>query len=290
MTCIFNYFFNCLNSNISTMRSKAWFCLYIILYDYNQQHNIEKFLSESDLFSETNVELILVHISQFKSLDQTQLLIKQTLSETCHFETNISLLHYSIRFIIDNCHTNSTDDHLLLSNLARALNRRHSILYLLIQYDKQEKHCQLIEKYFHLIISMLITKLQYSLKNPIEITSNNHQDEQLSSNTQTYLVLPNFNQEQINLIKQFEHQMNIKNEFSWSINLNKQYIQIDSILIELLIIFLAYFDFKNSNIQRLKQLAELLQQFLLNQNSTPCFTTIKQFNPPIPIKQSQEEV
>jgi hypothetical protein len=84
--------------------------------------------------------------------------------------------------------------------------------------------------------------------------------------------------------------MNIKEDFSWSINMNKQYVQIDSILIELLIIFLAYFDFKNSNSQNLKQLAELLQQFILNQNSTPCFTTIKQFNPPVPIKQSQDEV
>jgi len=227
------------------MRSNAWLCLYIILHDNNQSYNIENLLLKFDQLSETNIQLILSNISQFKSLEKTQLLIKQTLSETCHFETNISLLHYSILFIIDNCSINSNNDQILLSNIARALTRRHSILYLLIQYDKQEKNCQLIEKYFHFILSLLINKLQYSLKNPIEINLNENYDEQLSINIQTYLVLPNFNQELIHLIKQLQNYINIKEDFSWSINMNKQYIQIDSILIELLIIFLAYLDFNN---------------------------------------------
>ncbi|CAF0990756.1 unnamed protein product [Rotaria sordida] len=83
--------------------------------------------------------------------------------------------------------------------------------------------------------------------------------------------------------------MNINDDYSWIINMNKHYIQIDSILIELLLTFLAYFDFNNTNIKTLNDLANLLQQFFLNTNSTLCFTTIKQFNPPTPIKQTQEE-
>jgi hypothetical protein len=272
------------------MRSNAWLCLYIILNEHNTILNIENFLSKSDQLPEGHIELILSTISQFKSLDKTQLLIKQTLSETCHFETNIYFLHYSIIFIIDNCHIESIDDNILLSNLARALNRRHSILYLLIQYDKKEKNSKLIEKYFHFMIVMLIKKLQHSLKHPIEITSDDTHDEQSSTNIQTYLMLPNFNQEQINLIKQLQLHMNIQDDFQWIVNKAKRYIQIDSILIEFLLIFLAYLDFNNQKMKTLNQLANLLQQFFLNQNCLPCFTTIKQFNPPIPIKQIQEEV
>ena len=88
-----------------------------ILHDNNQFHNIDNLLLKSDQLSEINIELILSNISKFKSLDKTQLLIKQTLSETCHFETNKCLLHYSIIFIIDNCHIDSQNDNLLLSNL-----------------------------------------------------------------------------------------------------------------------------------------------------------------------------
>ncbi|UJR27826.1 hypothetical protein I4U23_009094 [Adineta vaga] len=173
MTCIFNYFLNCLNSNISTMRSNAWLCLYIILNDHSQMPNIENLLSKSDPIPEPNLELILTKISQFKSLEQIQSLIKQTLSETCHFETNIYFLHYSIIFIIDHCQLNSTSDLLLLANLARALN--------------------------------------------------------------------------------------------------------------------PYFDFNNQKTKNLHDLANLLQEFFLNTNSTPCFSTIKQINRPLPIKQNQEE-
>ncbi|CAF5227355.1 unnamed protein product, partial [Rotaria magnacalcarata] len=50
-----------------------------------------------------------------------------------------------------------------------------------------------------------------------------------------------------------------------------------------------YFDFNNSKLKALADSASLLQQFFLNIQSTPCFTTIKQFNPPVPVKQSQEE-
>jgi hypothetical protein len=250
------------------MRSNAWLCLYIILHDNHQLHNIESLLSKSDQLSETNIELILSTISQFKSLDQTQSLIKQILSETCQFETNIFLLHYSILFIIDNCHIDSPNDQLLLSNFARALNRRHSILYLLIQYDKREKNCKLIEKYFHLMISMLIKKLQVTFKNPIEINSDENSDGSSSTNIQTYLILPNLNQDQIKLIKELQIQMNIKDDFPWIIQTN----------------------INNQKNQVLNQLAYLLQEFFLNPKSTPCFTTIKQFNPPIPIKQTQDEV
>jgi hypothetical protein len=272
------------------MRTNAWLCLYIILHDHNQLHSIEHLLSKSDQLPEANIELILTIISQFKSLDKIQLLIKQTLSETCHFETNIYFLHYSVIFIIDNCQIDSNNDILLLSNLARALNRRHSILYLLIQYDRQEKNFKLIEKYFHFMINMLIKKVQYSLKYPIEIQSNDNSDEQLSATIQTYLMLPNLNQEQLNIIKQLQSHMNINDDFQWEINMNKHYVEINSILIEFLLIFLAYFDFDNQKLKSLNDLACLLQQFFLNINCTPCFTTIKQFNPPIPIKQSQEEV
>lgn len=272
------------------MRSNAWLCLYIILHDNNQIANIEDLLLKFDQLSESNIELILSNISQFKSLEKTQLLIKQTLSETCRFETNISLLHYSILYIINNCSIDSIDDQNLLSNLSSALTHRHSILYLLIQYDKQEKTCQLIEKYFHLFIFLLINKLQYSLKNPIEINTTENYDEQITSTNQTYLVLQNFNQESIHLIKQLQSLMNIKNDFTWIINTNKIYIQIDSILIEFLIIFLAYLDLSNQKNSNLIQIANLFQEFFLNQNSLPSFTTLKQFNPPIPIKQVQEEV
>ena len=272
------------------MRLNAWLCLYIILNDHNQMISIENLLSQSDQLSEGNIELILTIISQFKSLDKTQLLIKQTLSETCHFETNIYFLHYSILFILDNCQINSTHDILLLSNLARALNHRHSILYLLIQYDKQDKHFKLIEKYFHFMINMLIKKLKYSIKYPIEIHSNDTHDESLLTNIQTYFVLPNLNQEQLNIIKQLQNYLNIKDEFLWICDMNKHYLEIDSILMELLIIFLAYFDFNNQKLKGLNELANLLQQLLLNENCTPCFMTIKQFNTPVPIKQSQEEV
>ncbi|CAF3950884.1 unnamed protein product [Rotaria sordida] len=292
MTCILNYFFNCLNSNISTMRSNAWLCLYIILNDNYHIQNIENFLLKFDQLPETYIELILSTITQLKSLEQIQLLVKKTLSETCQFETNISFLHYSIIFIIDNCHIDSNDDIILLSNIARALNRRHSILYLLIQYDKQEKNLKLIEKFFHFMIIMLIKKIQYSLKYPIIINNdeNVNNDENLFiNNIQTYLVLSNLNNEQINIIKQLQIFMNINDDYSWIINMNKHYIQIDSILIELLLTFLAYFDFNNTNIKTLNDLANLLQQFFLNTNSTLCFTTIKQFNPPTPIKQTQEE-
>ncbi|CAF2849126.1 unnamed protein product [Rotaria sp. Silwood2] len=272
------------------MRSNAWLCLYIILNDNHEIQNIENLLSKYDQLPEIYIELILSTITQFKSLDQTQLLIKQTLSETCQFEINISFLHYSIIFIIDNCHIDSNNDIILLSNIAKALNRRHSILYLLIQYDKHEKNSKLIEKFFHFIIRMLIKKLQYSLKNSIDINNDQNYDEQLSTNIQTYLMLPNLNQEQINIIKQLQISMNINDDYQWIVNMNKHYIQIDSILIELLLIFLAYFDFNNTKIKTLNDLANLLQQFFLNTNSTPCFTTIKQFNPPIPVKQVQEEV
>ncbi|CAF2351687.1 unnamed protein product [Rotaria sp. Silwood2] len=271
------------------MRSNAWLCLYIILNDNHEIQNIENLLSKYDQLPEIYIELILSTITQFKSLDQTQLLIKQTLSETCQFEINISFLHYSIIFIIDNCHIDSNNDIILLSNIAKALNRRHSILYLLIQYDKHEKNSKLIEKFFHFIIRMLIKKLQYSLKNSIDINNDQNYDEQLSTNIQTYLMLPNLNQEQINIIKQLQISMNINDDYQWIVNMNKHYIQIDSILIELLLIFLAYFDFNNTKIKTLNDLANLLQQFFLNTNSTPCFTTIKQFNPPIPVKQVQEE-
>lgn len=272
------------------MRSNAWLCLYIILNDSHQNNNIENILSRFDQLPEGYIELILSAISQFKSLEKTQHLIKRTLSETCHFETNIFFLHYSIMFIIDNCHIDSKDDLLLLSNLARALNRRHSILYLLIQYDKKEKNSKLIEKFFHFITNMLIKKIQYTLKNPISIDTDETHDENVSTNVQTYLMLPNLNEEQINRIIQLETHMNIKDEFHWSINMNKHFIQIDSIFIELLLIFLAYFDFENPKMKTLNDLANLLQRFLLNPNSTPCFTTIKHFTQPIPIKQTQEEV
>ncbi|CAF3843439.1 unnamed protein product [Adineta steineri] len=289
MTCILNYFLNCLNSNISTMRSNAWLCLYIILNDNNQMPIIENLLLKSDQLTDTNIELILTIISKFKSLHKTQLLIKQILSETCHFETNIYYLHYSIIFIIDNCQIDSDNDIMLLSNLARALNHRHSILYLLIQYDRQEKNFKLIEKFFYFMTNMLIKQLQNSLKYPIEIQSDDISDEQELLNTKTYLILPNLNQEQLDIIKQLEIHMKITNSFLWSINMNKHYLQIDSVLIELLLIFLAYFDFNNPNMKHLNDLANLLQQFFLNTNSTPCFTKIKQFNQPIPIKQTQDE-
>ena len=290
MICILKYFFNCLNSNLSTMRSNAWRCLYIILNDHNQINNIENFLLKLDQLPDAYIELILSTIVQFKPLSQTQLLVKQTLSEICHFETNIYFLHYSIIFLIDNCHIDLNDDILLLSNLSRALNRRHSILYQLIQYDKKEKNSQLIEKFFHFITIMLIKKIQYSLKYPIEIDSNDNYEENLSTIIQIYLTLPNLNQEQVNIIKQLEIHMNVNDNYQWSADMNKHYVQIDSILIELLLIFLAFFDFNNSNTRTLNDLASLLQQFFLNINSTPCFTTIKQFNPPVPVKQSQCEV
>ncbi|CAF1294874.1 unnamed protein product [Rotaria magnacalcarata] len=289
MTCILNYFFNCLNSNISTVRTNAWLCLYIILNDNDQIQNIENLLSKFDQLPETYIELILSTITQFKSLDQTQLLVKQTLSETCHFETNIYILHCSTMYIIDNCHIDSNNDISLLSNLARALNRRHSILYLLIQYDRQEKNSKLIENFFHFIIIMLMKKIEYSLKHPIDINSDENYDEKFSTNTQTYLMLPGLNSEQINIIKQLENHVNLKDDYKWSTNMNKHYIQIDSVLIELLLIFLAYFDFNNSKLKALADSASLLQQFFLNIKSTPCFTTIKQFNPPVPVKQSQDE-
>ena len=288
MTCIFNYFFNCLNSNLSTMRSNAWLCLYLILDD--QIPPMEEFLPRSESLSERNIALILHKISQIKSLGQTQLFIKQTLAETCQFETNISFLHYSIRFILEHCRLDCQDDQRLLAKIARALTRRHSILYLLIQYDKQEKNCQLIEQYFHLFMSIFIRNLQQTLQNPIEISMENASNESSSSMKQTYLILQNFNEEQIDLFKQFESEMKMKSDFSWSIQLKKQYIPLESILLELLIIFLAYLDRNNPHLGRLNQFAQLLEQFLLNSHTSLSWTTIQQIDIPIPIKQNQPEV
>lgn len=288
MACIFSYFLNCLNSNISTMRSNAWLCLHIILNDHPQMSNIEAFLSRSDAIFEPNIELILTRLAQFKSLEQIQLLIKKTLSETSHFETNINVLHYSILFIIDHCQIDSANDLLLLSNLAQALNRRHSILYLLIQFDKQYK---LIEKFFHLMVQLLIKKVQFALHHPIHIESTgDHSDDQTSANVRVYLVLPNFNDEQIRIFKQFQKSLNIKDELKWTNQKDKRYIEIDSKLVELLLIFLAYFDFNNQQMKHVHELASLLQEFFLNTTSTPCFSTIKQISRPVPVKQNQEEV
>jgi hypothetical protein len=272
------------------MRSNAWLCLDIILDDHPITLPVETLLCKSDLLSEPNIELILTTISRFKSLEQTQRLIKQTLSEMCHFETNIHFLHYSIIFIIDHCQIDSNADILLLSNLARALHRRHSILYLLIQFDKQEKHFKLTEKVFRFMSHMLVRKAQHAVKHPIEIQSNDHADEQSVATTQTHLVLPSLNDEQINTLKQVQALSDIKEDFSWSVNTNKQYIEIDSTLVELLLIFLAYYDFTDQHMKNLNDLASALQQFFLSTDCTPCFTTIRQFNRPVPVKQSQAEV
>ena len=290
LTCIFNYFFNCLNSNISNMRSNAWLCLYLILDDQARPAEAFLFKSEKDEFSEGNLALILRNISQLKSLEATQLLIKQTLARTCEFEKKISLLNYSIRFVLEHCRLESTEDQQLLAHLARALTRRHSILYRLIQYDKQTKHGQLIEQYFHLFMSMFIQKLQNTLQNPIEISSENSSESASSSVQQTYLILPNFHQEQIDLVKQFENEMMMKKEFAYSSHSMKQYIPLDAILLELLIIFLAYFDSDNSTLQRLNHFAQLLQQFLLNPHWSLSWSTIEQIDIPIPIKQNQDQI
>ncbi|CAF1512845.1 unnamed protein product, partial [Adineta ricciae] len=287
MACIFSYFLNCSNSNISTMRSNAWLCLHIILSDHPQMSNIEALLSRSDSISEPNIELILTRLAQYKSLEQIQSLIKQTLSETCHFETNINVLHYSILFIIDHCQIESTNDLLLLSNLAQALNRRHSILYLLIQFDKQYK---LIEKFFHLMVQLLIKKVQFALHHPIHIESTgDNPNDQTPANVRVYLVLPNFNDEQIRIFKQLHKLSNIRDDLKWTNHKDKQYIEIDSKLVELLLIFLAYFDFNDQQLQHLHELASLIQEFFLNTSSTPYFCTMKQISRPIPVKQNQEE-
>ena len=288
MACIFSYFLNCLNSNISTMRSNAWLCLHIILNDHPQMSNIETLLSRSDSISEPDIELILTRLAQYKSLEQIQSLIKQTLSETCHFETNINVLHHSILFIIDHCQIESTNDLILLSNLAQALNRRHSILYLLIQFDKQYK---LIEKFFHLMMQLLIKKVQFALHHPIHIESTgDNLDEQTQANVRVYLVLPNFNDEQIRIFKQLHKSLNINDDLKWTNQKDKQYIEIDSKLVELLLIFLAYFDFNDQQLKHLHELASLIQEFFLNTSSTPYFSAMKQISRPIPVKQNQEEV
>ena len=287
MICILNYFFHCLNSNISSTRSNAWLCLYIILNDSSQITHVEDLLSQSESISESSIELILSTISQFHSLDRTQLLIKQTLCDTCQFETNSFLLHYSLVFIIDHCQVESVDDHLLLSNLARALVRRHTQLHLLVQHDREKKHSQMLTKFFHLIGRILLKKLEHALANPISVTTDRPHDDQLSSSTRSYLVLPNFNKEQVHTVKQLQEELEIRNDFVWSANASKLYIEIDSILIEFLLIFLAYSDAHNASPS---SIAHLLQQFLLSAHCSPCFTTIKQFNPPVPVKQSQAEV
>lgn len=288
MTCIFNYFFSCLNSNLSTIRANAWLCLYLILDD--QILSMEEFLSRSESLCERNIDLILQKISQMKSLNQSQLFIKQTLAETCQFETNISFLHYSIRFILEHSQLDNQDDQDLIAKIARALTRRHAILYLLIQYDKQEKNYQLIEQYFHLFISIFIRNLQQTLLNPIEISTENEPSSSSSRTKQTYLILPNFNQKQIDLLKEFQSELKMKSDFNWSIQSNKQYIPLESILLEFLIIFLAYLDTKNLHLERLNHFARLLEQFLLNSPTSLSWTTIEQIDIPIPIKHNPSEV
>ena len=290
MICILNYFFQCLNSKISAMRSNAWLCLYIILNDHPENQSIGQFLTQTDPLTDSNIHSILSTVAQFTSLDQTQLSIKQTLAETCQFETNIFLLHYAIVFILERFQKQSSADQQLLANLTRGIIRRHSILYLLIQYDKQEKSYQLIEKFFQLISTILIEKLHYALQHPIEITADHQNNEQLTSTTHTYLVLPTFTDEQIHLIQQLQTELKMSNAFVWSKDPRKHHIQLDSSLIEFLLIFLASFDLDHSKSQSVSKLANILQQLFLNTNCTPCFMTLRQFNPPVPIKQSSEEV
>jgi hypothetical protein len=272
------------------MRSNAWLCLYIILNDNSPAMPMEHILSQSDPFNERHIQLILSTISLFQSYDHVQLSIKQTLAETCQFETNVLLLHYSIVFIIDHVHSSLTSDHQLLANLARALIRRHSILYLLIQYDKQEKNYQLMKKFFHWMSSILLDKLRYAVDNPIELTGNSGNTDQWSHSTQTYLILPNFHLEQVQLVEQMRMHLNMSTNVSWSTNTNKHYLPVDSILIEFLLIFLASFDSQHAQSESVRDLAHLLQQFFLNRDCTPYFMTIKQFHPPVPIKHSQDEV
>ena len=272
------------------MRSNAWLCLYIILHDHPQSIQIEQLLTQADPLTDNNVHSILSTIAQFTSLDQTQLSVKQTLAETCLFETNIFLLHYAIVFILDHVQEQSTADQQLLANLTRGIIRRHSILYLLIQYDKQEKHYQLTKKFFHLISTILIEKLHHALHHPIEINTDHHNNEQLTSITHTYLILPTFTDEQVHLIQQLQKELNLSKTLIWSKDLKKHYIQLDSSLIEFLLIFLASFDFDHSQSQSVHELANILQKLFLNTNCTPCFMTLKQFNAPVPIRQSLDEV
>ena len=272
------------------MRSNAWLCLYIILNDHPESNSIEQFLTQSEPLTDSNIHSILSTIAQFTSLDQSQLSIKQTLAETCQFETNIFLLHYAIVFILDYFQEQSTADQQLLANLTRAIIRRHSILYLLIQYDEQEKSYQLIEKFFRLISKILIEKLHYALQHPIEITNDHQNNEQLTSTTHTYLILPTFTDEQVRLIQQLQTELKLSNAFVWSKDPRKHYIQLDSSLIEFLLIFLASFDSNHPKSQAVSTLANILQQLFLNKSCTPCFMTLRQFNPPVPIKQSTDEV
>jgi hypothetical protein len=264
--------------------------LYIILYDHPESIHIEQLLSQADPLTDGNIHSILSTIAQFTSLDQSQLSVKHTLAETCQFETNIFLLHYAIVFILDHFQEQSTADQQLLANLTRGIIRRHSILYLLIQYDKQEKHYQLTKKFFHLISTILIEKLHHALHHPIEINTDHQNNEQVNSTTHTYLILPTFTDEQVNLIQQLQTELHRNKTLAWSKDLKKQYIQLDSSLIEFLLIFLASFDFNHSQSQSVRKLANTLQELFLNKRCTPCFMTLKQFNAPVPIRQSLDEV
>jgi len=284
---ILTYFFNCLNSNISNIRSNAWLCLTIIFDNQSQSEQIEDLLNRTNI----NMELILSTISKFQSIEKTHRLIQQTFIDTCQYETNISFLHSTINFILNHCQIDSNEDEEFLGNLSRILIRRQTIFYLLIQYDRKDKSYQLITKYFQLILSIILRKLVYALVNPIEINSDTSTattttttTEINQNNIQTYLILTNLNAEQKKLIENLAKQIHFNEQISWKTKLDRQYLPIDRILIEILIIFLAYFDNPAMHV-----LGNLLQEFLLEKHGSLAFQTLKQLNRPQPIRQTSDE-
>lgn len=231
VVCVVNYFFRSLNSNISTIRSNTWFCLEMI---FTESMSIDDEFFQRNSTKNVDIQRILTTISQIKSLNVEQLSINEMLVEMCRYETNISFLHYSIEFLLD-----YFQNEILMSNLARALIRRHSILYLLIQFDKNEEKFRLRNKIFQRFAAVFIEKLRQTNEKSIEFVENSSSDDVV---VETLLVFPSFNDENVELIRQIQHQLDRHVDFRRSNEKNDVFVRFSSILVEFLLIFLTSID------------------------------------------------